>query len=306
MRARTLMNAPPSGDDVPDEPATGDTPLWKEPPFVAGVVVLVLLLGVITFLFVGGDGEDPDVVILDTPTPTPTPTVTPPLASPDPTPTPVDPDPQAPKLPEEETENEVRQGNGPDPVEWTGEGSGLSDVIDHEGGLAVVRLAHAGQEDFTAEVVDEDGDRVEGLYEDEDAGGDYLGVLTDSEGRYQGSRALVLEEAAYRVEVTADGPWGMRWTQPRYERAPEVPQTRSGDADSATKPFTVRAPALATLWNVESGQARVTVIRAEGDEAEVVQRFTVVDGQEIAFEELARGIHLLDVRVDAVWDVELD
>lgn len=292
----------------PDDPAA-TRPLWKEPPFLAGLVVLLVLVGVIGILSASDDGEAPEIGLpepRDAPTPTPLDELSPepsPEASPTPTPTPSPagraelPDPVVPELPEEETEDtDVVRRDEPDPVEQTGRRSARTGPIVHDGGLAVIRLAHAGEGEFRVRVVDESGTRLE-EHEDEDDG-----VVADAEGRYAGSRALVLDEGRYRLEIVADGVWGMRWVQPDYVRAPGVPATRSGSGDDVTRPFTVTGSRFDAAWAVDAGDVAVRVINVAGA---VVREVDAGDGDTITVRGLAGGIYLLDVRAAGAWRAEL-
>lgn len=300
----------PSGDDAADvDELAGSRPLWKEPPFLAGVVVLIALVVVIGALFTTDGGDDPEIGLPDpvatstpTPTPTPTPTTEPtpePTRTPreTPTPSPVNEplDPSTPELPEADDEPEVVRGDEPDSVEATGQGSGRTRVIEHEGGLAVVHLAHAGEGGFRARLVDEFGGPVEELTDDDE-------VLTEAEGRYSGSRAMVLSEGRYRVQIVADEVWGVRWAQPRYERAPTLPATVSASADLASRPFTVTGSRFDIAWQLDGDEAAVRVINVIGA---VSAELTAADGQRTTVDGLGGGLYLLDVRAAEPWRAEL-
>lgn len=299
----------PSGDDAADVDEFEPTrPLWKEPPFLLGVVVLVVLAAVIGGLYLVNEADDPEIGLPDpgeSPTPTveptpglsPTPTATP---SPSPSPSPVNEplDPSAPELPEDDDEPDIVRGDEPEPVETTGERSGRTQVIEHEGGLAVIRLAHAGDGGFRARVVDEFGAPVAELSDDEEDGE----VLADAEGRYSGSRAMVLGEGRYRVQVVADGVWGVRWTQPRYERAPSPPTTISARADLASPPFTVSDGGIDIRWRVDGDEVTVRVINVVGT---VAAELTAGDGGRTTVDGLGGGLYLLDVRAAEPWRAEV-
>lgn len=297
----------PSGDDAADvDELEGDRPLWKEPPFLAGVVVLIALVAVIGALYAADDQDNPEIGLPDSaPSPTPTPEDTPVLtpaptetetATPTPAAEPLDP--SAPELPEADDEPEVVRGDEPDPAQATGERSGRTRVIVHEGGLAVIDLAHAGEGGFRARVVDEFGEPVDELADDE--GGD---VLTDAEGRYSGSRAMVLPEGRYRVQIVADGVWGVRWTQPRYQRAPGLPATFSAPADLASRPFTVSGSRFDIRWALEGDEAAVRVINVVGT---VSAELTAGDGERTTVDGLGGGVYLLDVRAAEPWRARLE
>lgn len=298
----------PSGDDAADVDELPHTrPLWKEPPFLLGVVVLVVLAAVIGGLYFFDDGDDPEIGLPDpdvspTPTVVPTPELspTPATPSPSPSPSPVNEplDPSAPELPADDDEPDIVRGDEPEPVEATGERSGRTRVVEHEGGLAVIRMAHAGEGGFRARVVDEFGAPVAELSdEEEDAE-----VLADAEGRYAGSRAMVLSEGRYRVQIVADGVWGVRWTQPRYERAPSPPTTISARADLASPPFTVSGSSIDIRWQVDGDDVAVRVINVVGT---VSAELTAGDGERTTVDGLGGGLYLLDVRAAEPWRAEV-
>lgn len=306
------MTTFPQGHD----PASADDgepprrPLWKEPPFIAGLIVLVILVVTIGLLFRADDTE-PEIGVLDptpaptgtaspstpTPTPSPSPTASP---TPTPTPTPVGPEPTAPELPDEEPdEPDVARGEEPDPVESTGTGGGQTEAIAHDGGLAVIRLAHAGAGRFSAEVVEAGGGRVDDLVPDDDDE-DYGGLLADAEGRYAGSRAMVLDEGRYRVAITASGTWGLRWTQPNYQAAPELPVSVSSGGDHATGPFTASDGEITIDWTTDD-EVAVRVINVVGT---VADELTADDG-DTTTSEVPAGIYVLDVRASDPWSAEV-
>lgn len=304
------MTSPRANDADASAGPGGRPPVWKEPPFLAGVVVLVGLAAAIGLLYLlergGGTGMgelDPTPVTTpmvrpsptptSTPAPSPAPTAAPPSPSPSPT---AGLGPRAPELPEAD-EPDVVTGQGPDPVEATGRGPGRTPVIRHQGGLAIIRLAHAGEGPFRAELVDSRGVDVE-----LDAAGVDGSALVAADGRYDGSRALVLEEGRYRLAITADGTWGARWRQPRYRRAPNLPVTRSAPADAATRPFTVSGPNAEIAWRVQGGDVRVRVINVVGT---VAARLTATDGETTVVGGLGGGLYLLDVRADDRWRAEV-
>lgn len=295
----------PSGDHAADE-RHPTRPLWKEPPFLLGLVVLVVLAAVIGGLYLFDDADDPEIGLPE-PAASPTPTVeptpelspTPATPSPSPSPSPVNEplDPSAPELPEDD-ERDIVRGDEPDPVEVTGQRSGRTRVVEHEGGLAVIRMAHAGDGGFRARVVDEFGAPVEELSDDEENGE----VLADAEGRYSGSRAMVLTEGRYRVQIVADGVWGVRWTQPRYERAPSPPTTISARADLASTPFTVSDSSIDIRWQVNGDDVAVRVINVVGM---VSAELTAGDGERTTVDGLGGGLYLLDVRAAEPWRAEI-
>lgn len=307
------MTTPTSSDgpeDAGPEDRPARPPVYKEPPFLAGVVILVGLaaaVGLLSLLERGGParlGEldptpafSPTAPVVPEPSPTPAPTPSPvasPVAPASPSPTP-DRGPQAPELPEEDPD--VVVGQGPPPVAATGRGPGRTPVIRHQGGLAVIRVAHAGEGKFRAELVDRRGVGVK-----LGAAGEDGSVLVAAEGRYEGSRALVLPAGRYRVAITASGTWGARWQQPRYQRAPRLPVTRSAPADAATTPFTVTGPSVELAWRLKGDEAEVRVINVVGA---VAAELTVADGDTTVVDGLGGGLYLLDVRADDRWRVEV-
>lgn len=305
----------PADEDVDGPPPR--PPLWKEPPFLAGVIVLAILVGTIGFLFLV-DEDEPSLGVLDPtpaplptgePTPTPTPEATPtptpatPSPSPSPSPTAADGRPTAPALPDDD--RAVRRGDEPDSIALTGTGEAFTSVVYHQGGLAVIRLAHAGDEEFTAEVLDGRGRRIEDLYEDDDDNDDdddddrdYGGELVRGEGRYSGSRAMVLDEGRYRLNINADGTWGVRWAQPNYVEAPSLPTSVSASGDAASGPFDVDDGSVAIDWKVDGDELAVRLIDVSGS---VAARYTVEDGDTTTTNQLRSGIYLLDVRADDDW-----
>jgi hypothetical protein len=247
-----------------------------------GVVVLIVLLVVLVNLL--GD-RDPDVVITETPTPVEEPEpVEPAPDADDPVvePTPPPPGPAVTPAPG------VEEQEGPDPVHLSGTGSATTDPVEHEGGLALLRMRHAGVA-FSLRIIDADGEEVEDFEVDRAEG-------------YQGSRAVGLEAGVYRLQVTADDDWDISFEQPRYVAGPALPVELEGRNDTATQPFETAGGDIRFAWAAEDEPLAFDVLTAEG-EAVATDLGTDPAGEETV--DLPAGLYLLDVRAIGIWRVDV-
>ncbi len=316
---------PGPGETVEEREGVAQRPWYGKPWMLVALVGLVVVLLVLLY-FLLRDGEPAEVVIdtpapVATPTPTPTPEPTPtptPTPTPEPTPTPTPtPEPTPEPLPTPTAvaaTDVVIDEDSPETIRAWGEGSATTEPFPHEGGLAVIRLAHRGEGDFVVRLTQADGSDIEVLgldevdddadeaEEDDDADVDDVGLLVDATGEYQGSRALGLPAGDYRLEVTADGVWGVAFEQPRYLAGPELPVTIEGREAMATDPFETPGGTLRFEWEGEAQQDfEIRVLDVDG---EIVVRFFSGDG-DVHEHDLPEGLYLLDVNSTDHWQLRV-
>lgn len=83
------------------------------------------------------------------------------------------------------------------PTVYSFNGSG-DDVVFFEAaksGRTLVGLGHRGDRNFIVNIIDSNGYIVE--------------QVANEVGRYDGEKAIHLDQGRYTVEITADGPWGI-------------------------------------------------------------------------------------------------
>jgi hypothetical protein len=120
--------------------------------------------------------------------------------------------------------------------EFSGEQPGQTEPFSLEGGLAVFDVVHDGGGNFILVLTDAEDERVDGL----------VNVI----GGFDGSTAIHAPAGEYRLRVRGSD-WSVTVRQPRYNSAPSLPVSRSGQGVAVTEPFQV--PAAGTAQ--DDGQA---------------------------------------------------
>ena len=88
-------------------------------------------------------------------------------------------------------------------VQLTGEGKRASDVFQLQRGLVRVTMSHGGRRNFIVRFMHENGERVS-----------THGGLANEIGAFEGESAFRIEKAGgYLIDVDADGPWEVTFTQ---------------------------------------------------------------------------------------------
>jgi hypothetical protein len=181
------------------------------------------------------------------------------------------------------------EGDAPESRSYSAQGSGTTEPIPHQGGLAVVSFDHRGDGEFSAAVRPADG------------GGSQELVSNRSDG-YAGARALGLAEGRYTIDVEAAGSWNIRFEQPRYTDAVGLPVELRGRSDSATEPFRTEGGDVRFAWDPSNGSGfRLRLLSADGEV--VFSQDANSQGSRAA--PLDEGIYLVDVRADGPWRIEI-
>lgn len=287
----------------------GAGPWYRRPQAIIGMLALLVPLGIAAALIVnvltGNANQDrraPDPV--EEPIGEPAPTATPRPApeepdEPDPAPVEEEPAPPAPR-PEPEPEPEPEppprpapepedRGPEPQPQRVTGNGSGRTDPLVHEGGLAVFTIRHRGQERFGV-AAEGEGRRVR---------------LVSREGEYDGSRAIVLPAGEYPLDITADGDWLVSLRQPRHREGATLPVRFTGDGDRASAPFATTGGEIRVRVHHEGeGGIVVRMLDAEGTRWRQLVRARG-PGSTTRVGRAAAGLYLFDVQAAGPWTIEV-
>ncbi|PSO52153.1 MAG: hypothetical protein BRC31_05270 [Actinobacteria bacterium QS_5_72_10] len=199
--------------------------------------------------------------------------------------------------------------------EFSGEQPGQTEPFSLEGGLAVFDVVHDGGGNFILVLTDAEDERVDGL----------VNVI----GGFDGSTAIHAPAGEYRLRVRGSD-WSVTVRQPRYNSAPSLPVSRSGQGVAVTEPFQVPAagtaqadgqaaqqdgdddgddgeprPVTFAMTHQGDGNVRMTVLDETGRRATgVLNDRNAVDTTTRA--ELSPGIYLLNVRAAGQWTVEVE
>lgn len=129
---------------------------------------------------------------------------------------------------EENSENDESEEqeaiDEPDPIDFSGSGTDVTDEFDLEGGFVAVEATHTGGEsNFQVELVDEQGEMAE--------------LFVNSIGEFDGELGASPKEGTYVLDINADGDWEITLRQPRPNEGESLPVEASGDAPSVIGPY---------------------------------------------------------------------
>ena len=116
----------------------------------------------------------------------------------------------------------------PAPITLSGSGQQITNRFLLEAGLTIFRLRNSGERHFSATLMD--------------GNGEYLSLLANTTGTFDGSTPVGVEVAGeYVVDVSSSGRWVIVAEQPRPTLAPPVPLTLTGPGQQATQFLTILA-----------------------------------------------------------------
>lgn len=178
-------------------------------------------------------------------------------------------------------------------IHLSGSGRQATEKFELESGLAIVQVESNGKSNFIVELLNQDGDQVENLFNEID--------------KFQGRRAFHIEKpGTYLLDVSANGPWSFTIQQPRVDGAEKTPQTFQGEGTDVT-PFVTLAKGLAVFEFERHGEGRgiFTLLDSEGRAIE--QLANQLDGfqgsKPVKIEE--EGVYLLNVYGEGKWTVKV-
>ncbi|MGQ0678075.1 MAG: hypothetical protein ACT4OM_00185 [Actinomycetota bacterium] len=188
-----------------------------------------------------------------------------------------------------ETGQDVKIGEGLQQVDsrsFSGKGK-MSQSFRAGGGLTIVKLTHRGQRNFIVQL---------GQGQDQQ-------LLINAVGQFAGSKALGLAIGEYTLEIEADGEWTAQIDQSVPSAAEPVPQSLSGEGQTATKYFALKeGDATFRLTHDGTGLFAPTLVRSDGtlitNLANEIGQFR--GDKEVA---LSEGIYLVDVVTKGKWTI---
>jgi len=194
----------------------------------------------------------------------------------------------------------------PEPIRLSGIGQTATDLFDLESGLAVFRMTHQGDGNFSATLLDEDGQRAGGT-------GGLESLLVNEIGPFEGSHAVAVEAGRHVLDVQAGGPWTITIEQPRPSSAPQT-TTFTGTSQSATDFFEL-SQGLKTFNMTHQGNGNFSVTLLDkngrraggmgGLESLLVNEIGSFDGSK-AVRISEEGIYLLQVHADGSWSIQIE
>ena len=175
----------------------------------------------------------------------------------------------------------------PQPIELTGTGDRIVD-LERETWPGIAHITHSGNGNFA--VINYD------------AQGEYLGLLVNTIGNYEGKRLIDIKNNEYtsRFEVKADGNWTITIYPllPEYVTYMDVPGTYSGTGDDVIALH--GSPDIATFNYLGDGNFAVIGYSSE-DWDLLVNEIGPYNGQAI----VPNGTVLLEVTADDPWTMEI-
>lgn len=162
---------------------------------------------------------------------------------------------------EDGDDSEQESVDEPDPIEFSGSGTDVTDEFDIEGGFTVVEATHTGGEsNFQIELVDGDGEMAE--------------LFVNEIGEFEGEAGASPEAGSYLLDINADGDWEITLRQPRPAEGDSLPVEESGDNPSVLGPY-------------EFGGRIQATGSYEGEGNFIVEAYPVEPGfQELVFNEI--------------------
>lgn len=180
----------------------------------------------------------------------------------------------------------------PEPLTLTGTGQQASPALNLADGLAVFEFSHQGAGYFGVTLLD--------------AQGEPAALIANDVGAVGGSKAAHVGAGEYLLDVTADGPWTVRVTQPAPAGdAPGLPVRFEGTGPTAS-PFFVAPGGLLRFEFSHQGDGYfgVTLLNAQGRPVDLVaNELGVLTGSKATGAE--PGAYLLDVAADGPWWVSI-
>lgn len=159
------------------------------------------------------------------------------------------------------------------------------------GGLAILRLTHAGRQNFV--VLVRQGERIATL-------------VVNTVGPFDGSKAIGLPAGDYTLDIRSSGRWSVEIDQPIPGSAPSAPQKFNGKGQGATSFFRLRAGnASFRMTHQGDGIFAPNLVKADGTPvtllANEVKRYS--GSKQVAVAE--DGIYLIDVIATHPWNIDV-
>jgi hypothetical protein len=159
------------------------------------------------------------------------------------------------------------------------------------GGLAIFRLTHAGRQNFVVQV---------------GQGANVTSLIVNTVGDFDGSKAVGLAPGDYTMKIRSSGRWTVEIDQPIPGSAPSAPQKLSGDGQTATSFFRLRAGnANFRMGHQADGIFAPYLVKADGTPltllANEVKRFS--GSKQIVIPE--DGVYLIDVTATDRWTIDV-
>jgi hypothetical protein len=202
--------------------------------------------------------------------------------------------PQADVGPEErEVPRSSSTANAPAAVvtERSGEGRSTPQMVEHPGGVAIIKYQHSGDGAFSLRVLGRDG-------EPELAGG---------AGPQAGSRAVQLAAGTYPISVRADGAWSYGWTAVGRVEQP-LPAAHQSSGSEAIPFRTEGGPIVLDIRHAGPGPFEMRLLRLDRPAPVRLVHTAVATGGSTSGQTdlglLAAGSYVLDVRADGAWAME--
>lgn len=182
-------------------------------------------------------------------------------------------------------------GNEPDPIEFSGSGTDVSDEFDLEGGFVIVEATHTGGEsNFQIELVDENGDMA--------------ALFVNEIGEFDGESGASPEAGSYVLDISADGEWEITLRQPRPTEGDSPPIEESGDGPSVIGPYEFDGRIQAT--GSYDGQSNFIVEAYPIDPGFQELVFNEIDSFEGSNTFSMNGLGFVVVQASGSWTLEME
>jgi hypothetical protein len=178
-------------------------------------------------------------------------------------------------------------------IKLQGKGRQASEKFTLQQGLAVINTTHQGKSNFTAYLVNSEGEEVQSLF--------------NHIGKYDATRGFeITKPGEYLLSIQADGNWTFHIEQPRPTTGESTPRTITG-TKTEVSPFLALKKGLTVFKYGYQGDSRFSAILmdANGRAVEqIVNTLKATNGSApVKIEE--EGIYFLNVNADANWQIDV-
>lgn len=168
-----------------------------------------------------------------------------------------------------------------------------------ESGLAIFKLTHQGNGNFSGTLLDSNGQRA----------GGFDSLLVNVIGPFEGSKAVQTKAGQHVIDLKAGGPWTITIEQPRPSSAPKT-ASFEGNSHASMDLFELSS-GLKTFKMTHQGQGNFSVTllnkegaRGAGMDSLLANEIGAFDGSK-AVRIPKDYIYLLQVNADGPWTIQV-
>ena len=182
----------------------------------------------------------------------------------------------------------------PSLIELSGEGQKASQKFVLEIGLSIFQITHSGKSHFGVFLMDRNGKKIE--------------LLANVIGDFDGSKAVgIREKGDYVLDISADGKWTVKISQPKPTDAEGKPRTFTGIGQQVS-PFIKLEKGLVIFKLKHSGKSHFGVFLIDRNGKKIELLANVIgdfDGSK-AVGISNPGLYIMDISADGEWTISVE